>query len=189
MSLFVSCSGFKPWSFAYRVTPPTTPLPPHIYSVCNLTLIWHIFVDVIWNTNITVACRNVQSWHLVAVISLFHLRRNSPSASVWTLKTGGQTQTADHVRYNRCSLSLCLFSFLWLLLFFFFCCWASLIFTFHLTFCRRNPLLTLALIIHPQTPMREGQKKQFRPWELPQTTGTTQRLDSDQLRVTKLQRL
>lgn len=70
--------------------------------------------------------------------------------------------------------SFCRFSLLWL--FFFFNRWTLLIFTFLLTFCCPNLLLTSSP--HPPTHwlwQRRGMRKQSHPWELPQRTGTTQK--------------
>lgn len=113
--------------------------------------------------------------------------KNRPSASVWTQKDWRSNPNCWLHKIQQ-MLSHCLFSFLWLLHFFFAVepHWSS---PSILPSVALTPHSLRALTIHPLTLIREGAEKQSRPWELPQTTGTTQRLDSDQLRVTKLQRL
>lgn len=87
--------------------------------------------------------------------------KNRPSASVWTQKDWRSNPNCWLHKIQQ-MLSHCLFSFLWLL-HFFFCCWASLIFTFHLTFCRPNPPLTQSAHNPPTDSDKGGGRKTVPP--------------------------
>lgn len=117
-------------------------------------------------------------WHFPPFPEIDH----QSGVELWN--TGGQTPNCleqETQQMLSLQLSLTLFGFLNLI-------------DLHITsqLLSARPLLSQPLpprTVHPLTLPREETNKPSRPWVLPQTTDTTQRLDSDQLNVTKLQRL